>query len=143
MHFVTFGSSGSDCEKERAVRTCVRGQGSCFQGKRYQRDLRFFTLDAFCKIVNNCPKLAMWSDVTDSRGEMGRGAELGHVLEILKQAACQCRWAFGCAELMYLPFLLLRREGAQKHGRSFSALLQCGDADPRLNQSYPKSTGSH
>ena len=43
MHFVTFGSSGSDCEKERAVRTCVRGQGSCFQGKRYQRDLRFFT----------------------------------------------------------------------------------------------------
>ena len=46
MHFVTFGSSGSDCEKERAVRTCVRGQGSCFQGKRYQRDLRFFTQPA-------------------------------------------------------------------------------------------------
>ena len=43
MHFVTFGLSGSDCEKERVVRTCVRGQGSCFQGKRYQRDLRFFT----------------------------------------------------------------------------------------------------
>ena len=23
MHFVNFGSSGSDCEKERVVRTCV------------------------------------------------------------------------------------------------------------------------
>ena len=51
MHFVTFGSSGSDCEKERVVRTCVRGQGSCFQGKRYQRDLRFFTvLDVAFKV---------------------------------------------------------------------------------------------
>ena len=47
MHFVTFGSSGSDCEKERVLRTCVRGQGSCFQGKRYQRDLRFFTVYAY------------------------------------------------------------------------------------------------